>query len=269
MIDIIIVGYPKSGNTWVTRLVAELAGCPVVGFLDSDHKEIAREGLDRKSDYQCFKSHHQLHELRNIKTNTKKIICVVRDPRDIAISGSRYFHFRRWPVLVNFMTAFPKGEWIYNRFLKRFITPSGYRINRMVDAVLFGSKEIHKWVCISWISHLKPYMEDQCFFVKYEDLLDKPEYECKRIITFLGLDRDEQQIREAIEKQSFHNKKAEFLKNNESAKANFMKVGKKEQWRQALSKSQKKMFKEMLADELDQFGYHTSERNSTTLHCCR
>ena len=257
MIDIIIVGYPKSGNTWVTRLVAELVGCPVVGFLDSDHNEIAREGLHRKSDYQCFKSHHQLHELRSIKTNIKKIIYVVRDPRDIAISGSRYFHFKRWPVLINFIYTFPKGEGIYNLFLKRFIMPSGYRINRMVHAVIYGSKEIHRWIRISWASHLKPYMEEQCFFVKYEDLLDEPERECKRIITFLGLERDERQIREAIEKQSFHNKKAEFFKNNESAKANFMKVGKKEQWRKVLSKTQKKMFREMLTDELNQLGYYT------------
>jgi hypothetical protein len=55
MVDVIIVGYPKSGNTWVTRLVAELIGCPVVGFLDyDDQPEIAREGLNRRSDYQCF-----------------------------------------------------------------------------------------------------------------------------------------------------------------------------------------------------------------------
>lgn len=96
MIDIIIVGYPNSGNTWVTRLVAELVGCPVVGFLGSDHNEIAIEGLQRKLPFQCFKSHHQLHELRDIKTNTKIIIYVVREPRDICISGSKYFDINRW-----------------------------------------------------------------------------------------------------------------------------------------------------------------------------
>ena len=33
MKKIIIVGYPKSGNTWLTRLTADLVGCPVEGFL--------------------------------------------------------------------------------------------------------------------------------------------------------------------------------------------------------------------------------------------
>ena len=63
MKKIIVVGYPKSGCTWATRLVAELVGCPVAGFWQSDKKEIAIEGEDRVSDFRCYKSHHQLAEL--------------------------------------------------------------------------------------------------------------------------------------------------------------------------------------------------------------
>lgn len=64
MKKIIIAGYPKSGNTWLTRLVAEIVGCPVTGFLYSQHFEIAKEGGDRKSEFECFKSHHKYYELK-------------------------------------------------------------------------------------------------------------------------------------------------------------------------------------------------------------
>ncbi len=61
---VIIVGYPKSGNTWITRLTAELLNCPVKGFLyEKDNNEIAIEGLNRTSIYECYKSHHQYNEL--------------------------------------------------------------------------------------------------------------------------------------------------------------------------------------------------------------
>ena len=43
--NIVIAGYPKSGNTWLTRLVAEVLKCPVVGFLEQpQNNEIAIEG---------------------------------------------------------------------------------------------------------------------------------------------------------------------------------------------------------------------------------
>lgn len=257
MIDIIIVGYPKSGNTWVTRLVAELVGCPVVGFLNSDHNEIAREGLHRKSDYQCFKSHHQFHELLGIKTNTKRIIYVVRDPRDICISGSNFFYFERWPFLSDFIKKLPRGHCTYKKIVSHLPLSSDYRIKQMMHAVLYGSREIHEWVRIPWVTHYRPYIENQCFFVKYEDILCEPERESKRILMFLGLNRDPHQIKEAIEKQSFKNKKNKFLMNKQVQKANFMRAGKKEQWRQGLSKKHNEMFKEILTDDLNLFGYPT------------
>ena len=45
--------------------------------------------------------------------------------------------------------------------------------------------------------------------------------------------------------------------NNQFRKANFMRTGKKEQWRQELSKKHNEMFKEILTDDLNLFEYPT------------
>jgi hypothetical protein len=48
---VLVVGYPKSGNTWLTRLTAELLNAPVRGFWNEPHREeIAEEGTWRISD---------------------------------------------------------------------------------------------------------------------------------------------------------------------------------------------------------------------------
>lgn len=52
MTNIIVAGYPKSGNTWATRLLAEVIGYPVAGSWRRnvvDALEI--EGADRVSDF--------------------------------------------------------------------------------------------------------------------------------------------------------------------------------------------------------------------------
>jgi hypothetical protein len=257
--DIIIVGYPKSGNTWITRLVAELVGCPVVGFLNSDHHEIAREGLERESNFRCYKSHHQAYELDEIDIKSKKIIYVLRDPRDICLSGSAYFVIERWPFLGRLFSDYPKMYRIYKGINKLIISRSKYRIKRMAEAIIYGSREVHWWVRVSWAAHYKPYLEKNTFFVKYEDLLSNTKEECERIIDFLGIQRTDAQINAAIEKQSFKNKKKEFLKKGQQKKANFLRTGRKEQWREGLPLQQKKMFEEMLNTELIQFGYPTEK----------
>ena len=65
---VVVVGYPKSGCTWLVRLVAELIQCPVTGFWgEPDNPEIAIEGTERKSDFEFSK-------ISTINTDTKLVI---------------------------------------------------------------------------------------------------------------------------------------------------------------------------------------------------
>lgn len=61
---IIVCGYPKSANTWLTRLAAEIVGGSVAGFwCEPFNNDAAIEGLERESDFQCFKAHHCAHDM--------------------------------------------------------------------------------------------------------------------------------------------------------------------------------------------------------------
>lgn len=243
----------------MTRLVAELAHCPVVGFWNFDGDEMAREGLHRSSDFGCFKSHHQLSELASQSDfNCSRIIYVVRDPRDIAISGAHYFQFERYPQLREHLQKIPKGLGLYNRIFKKIPCSEHYRIARTIQAILYGSEDLHYFFRISWKAHCKPYLERGYFYVKYEDLLMNAENECRRILNYLGLQRQDKEIAGAIARQSFHQKKAEFLKRGELEKAKFLRAGKTGQWKSKLSPEQKQLFVRELSEELAQLAYPTS-----------
>src|SRR6185436_11037023 len=81
---VLVVGYPKSGNTWLTRLTAELLGAPVKGFWKEPHNDdVAIEGQGRLSDIEVFKGHHSYGAMRR-DFSLADVVYVVRD---VAISG--------------------------------------------------------------------------------------------------------------------------------------------------------------------------------------
>jgi len=149
--DIFIVSYPRSGNTWTRFLIGNLLNpnSPVT---------FANVELRIPEIYLC--TDQQLRELatpRIMKSHEyfdpryKKIIYLVRDPRDVAVS-------------------------LYHYSLKRQNIPDGYPLDEFVPRFISGEFFVG---CGNWEEHvlswLAPRRRSNSFLlIRYEDLLANP-----------------------------------------------------------------------------------------------
>lgn len=82
--EVFVTGYPKSGNTWLSRLLGEVLNSPVRG--DGDKQPLASEGHDRPGDF-IVRQQHAVNE--DSKNNV--IVGIYRDPRDVCVSCMYYW----------------------------------------------------------------------------------------------------------------------------------------------------------------------------------
>jgi len=254
---IIICGYPKSGNTWLTRLTAEVVGCPVVGFwCEPFNNEESIEGLERKSDYQCFKAHHSFEEMNHTLScygnGSEKIIYVIRDPRDVVVSASHYFYIQpRFKQLRRIMSVTTLGLNIYN---KLFHTRK-YKLDTLTEAIINGTTKM-PWLHVPWKEHVSGYLNSDALIIKYEDLKEDALREVKRICEFLNIKRDDDSLTESIEIQSFESKKKKLLERNNIRNANFLRKGKSGEWKKELSNKNKELIHDEIGNVLEKLGYY-------------
>lgn len=105
--DYYIVSYPRSGNTWLRAMVAELlygqSGKSIKDiqhYVPDIHVATPRNWMIA-SPFRVFKSHERPLDIRNFTPNRKKVIYLIRDPRDVVISYCRY-----WKCLRNYQKEF-------------------------------------------------------------------------------------------------------------------------------------------------------------------
>lgn len=178
-----VTSFPKSGSTWLTRLLADILDSPSGGCMPSeDANEIATEGLDRPGPYVVRKGHFVLedgglkpvvprpHRLAWEQLTDEKIIFLVRDPRDICISGA--YHWRVTPA----------------EFLDRMIKGDVAKCGRWDEYV---SEWIH-------------FNHDICTVIKYEMLLMCPIIELSILRERLSLSfPTTEQVEVSLQRQSF------------------------------------------------------------------
>lgn len=242
--NIIIVGYPKSGTTWLSRLISELVSCPLIGDWGYDNIEaLYKEGIDRVSEYRVYKSHHSYNELKKVSSkNIYKIIYIIRDPRDVVISGLHYFNFL--PKLL----AEKEGLKI-NLVLKKTynnLVSKKEKKRQMIQAVLYGNNNITPWLNLSWKDHYTPYHKNNIHFIKYEDLIDSPENECNKLLAYLGTSSNQDHIKHSIDKQSFQKIKINESNKNNKQLNKLLRKGVYGNWEKEFTKKEVSLFKEKL-----------------------
>lgn len=165
---IYVVGAPKSGNTWISRLLGDALNSPIGGAIHprsgTRSKPLASEGEKRHGDYIIYPEHMAFDW-----SDGSTVVYIYRDPRDVIVSAYYYWGNSTMDHMVKVAI---KGGWPYR---------GGWK--PMMDL---------------W------YTQDNAdFLVSYEELLGDAYPVMYRILSGLGEKIHPKNIRTSIENQSF------------------------------------------------------------------
>lgn len=192
--DAVVVSYPKCGRTWlrvmISRLYQQVHGLPedVVIEFDNFHH------MDRRIPRILFTHDDFIRDYSgNLESKAdfydKKVILLVRDPRDVAVS--LYFHWRyRSQGWKNEMSGLPRQEGETSLF--DFLQHDGGLL-RVIDFM-------NLW------AHDRENVQDM-MMLRYEDMRAAPKEALSAIAQFLTIPATEEHVREAVAYASYENMK--------------------------------------------------------------
>jgi hypothetical protein len=176
--DIFIVSYPKSGNTWTRFLIANLAypnepaNFANINRLTPDPEGLSKRQLSRQPRPRILKS-HQYFDPRY-----PRIIYVVRDPRDVALSQ---YHFHRKRALI-------ADDYPVERFVTRFVAGE-------TSPYASWGQNVESWLATR--NHRPGFL-----LLRYEDMMADPRRELVKVAAFLGIVPTPQRIDQAVQRSS-------------------------------------------------------------------
>src|SRR6266851_5165037 len=176
--DTFLVSYPKSGNTWTRFLIAHLVypekhpDFSNINELIPDPEALSKKHLSKMPRPRVLKS-HQYFDPRY-----PRIIYVVRDPRDVALSQ---YHFHRKRRLIE--DTYPIG-----RFVTRFVAG---------ETSEYGSwaENVSGWLATR-------YGRPGFLLLRYEDMMAHPTQELAKLALFLGIEADVPQLEQVVARSS-------------------------------------------------------------------
>jgi len=276
-----IASYPKSGNTWIRSLLTsylysndglfnfdllkkinQFPSPQYFKFFLKDFTNIkkvsdfwiaAQERINLfNQDITFLKTHSALCKLENNaftnKANTKGVIYIVRDPRNVITSFSHHYSMNIEKSF-NFMTD---------------------KSNMLVGSEWGGKNFGIATILGNWSEHYKSWKNLKIapiLIIKYEDLLNDPKNSFIKIIKFLSqfmkIEINEKKITNTINSCSFDNLSQkeksegfeEAMTSPQKEKINFFYLGKKNNWENLLDAKIEKKISKIFNDEMRELKY--------------
>lgn len=240
MTDIIVCGYPRSGNSWLARLLGDVLDSPVTGF--NDVHPICEEGLDRTGDHVIGQLHLRpaifppergtILDPYTFNVNNVgdfKMIHIVRDPRDITVSARFFFDTRS-----------------------------------ITDAIhMVGKGTAHMGMFGSWQDFVGVWLKSNVKHIRvsYENLSVSTKNELRIISNRLGIKIDDTRLTVAVYRQSFEAKKAQIRVDGDSRphgrkrQLEHLRKGIVGDWRNHYNTEQIKLAERYFGDLMRKVGY--------------
>ncbi|SRR6266849_1522283 len=176
--DAFIVSFPKSGNTWTRFLIANLLHPEEpANFGNIDRLIPESEGLTRNQ-LACVPRPRIMKSHDYFDARFRKVIYIVRDPRDVVVSQFHFFRKRRRisddDSIEQFVTRFVAGE--------------------TCDYGSWGTN------VASWLATRQN--SPDFLLLRYEDMVTQTSAELARISSFLGVRATPELVVQAVERSS-------------------------------------------------------------------
>lgn len=245
--DIFLVSYPRSGNTWTRFLIGNFVHQDELLTFKNVESRIPEIYLSPDRVLRRLPRPRMLKSHECFDPRYKRIIYIVRDPRDVAVS---YYHYA---IKIRWIEA----DYPIEEFIPRFV-------NAEFDV---RAKWAAGWSdhVMSWIAMRK--QSDGFLLLRYEDMIQNTEHELSRVACFLNFEPTTERLGRAVQLSS-----ADRMRNLEKREAHkwqltqnsrqdkpFVRAAKSGNWECALPAASVALIESAWAPAMQSLGYAVSK----------